>query len=152
MMTGPMRLYARAFTGLLTTTRLDRARLSAVLLDSNYVPDMHSHGRYSDIQGFELVGGTYKPVPVTGPRVEAVPGGAAFYTDPILWPEPSDLMPARYLALVTGNAAALKQDDPLFALLDLVPLGGAVEAQRGSLQVSAGAGGWFALTNDSNPA
>jgi hypothetical protein len=147
-----MRLYASAYADLLGALRLDRMHLSALLLNSHYAPDMDNHSRYSDIRGFELVGGTYKPVPVTGVRVDVVPGGAAFFTDPILWREPSDLMPARYLALVTGVATALKADDPLFALLDLVPMGGAVEAQRGSLRVGADEGGWFALTTDSNPA
>ena len=152
MITGPLRLYTPACRGILSgTIRLDRARLAAVLLDAGHVPDFTAHTRFADIASDALSGRDSRPVALTGPRVEAVPGGAAFFSDPVIWPTPSDLPPARYLAFVQGYAGALDMDAPLFGLIDLRPEGGAVEAQRGSLSISPGADGWFAFTTDSNP-
>ena len=152
MITGPLRLYAPACHAILSgTTRLERVRLAAVLLDAGHVPDFTAHTRFSDIAGYALSGRDARPVALAGPRVETVPGGAAFYTDPAIWPAPSDLPPVRYLAFVEGYADALDMDAPLFGLIDLRPEGGAVEAQRGSLSISPGADGWFAFTTDSNP-
>ena len=150
MMTGPMRLYAPTFETLLTQ-RLDSIRLAAVLLDGRYQPDMRLHTTMADVTAFEIAGGTYSPANVNGARVDSVPGGCGFFTDAVLWPAPSDLRPARYMAFVRGAASALGPTDTLFGLVDLAPDGGAVEAQRGSLRISPSATGWFAFTTDSNP-
>ncbi|WP_417451285.1 hypothetical protein [Kordiimonas sp.] len=152
MNTGSMMLYAPAFERLMTgALKLPLVSLSAVLLDGRYEQDVHQHERYSHIAPNELSGGDYKPVGVTGVRVEPVSGGAAFYTDPISWGDPVDLPPARFLALVQGWPGKLRADDALFGFVDLSPVGGAVEAQRGAFSVSPATNGWFALTAPSNP-
>ncbi|WP_262689790.1 hypothetical protein [Kordiimonas aestuarii] len=151
MNTGPMILYAPPFEHLMTgVLRLPLARLSAVLLDGRYVPDMSQHDRYSHITPYELSGGDYGPVAVAGVRVEPVPGGAAFFTDPIIWGDPVDLPPARFLALLMSLPGKPKAEDALFGLVDLSPAGGAVEAQRGAFGVSPPTGGWFTLTAQPN--
>jgi len=144
MLTGSLTLYDSALNALVAGSlpSLQSSPVSAVLLAPAYVPDTVAHARFADMSTHEVKSATEFRLQMTGVSVTV----ATFYSDDLVFGDPITLGPARYLALVLGFSAVLNADSPLLGYCDLVPGGGALEAQRGRFAVTAPAGGWFQLT------
>jgi len=146
MTAGPFLLYDSMLTALVAgaLAPLPEADITAVLLSPAYVPDLAAHTAYGDVSAFEISGGDYHGLRLTGGAVAPLSGAAAAFTsDPISWGDPVSLPPTRYMALVFGLPSALKSSSPLIGVQQLAT--GAVEAVRGAFTVSPPAGGWFHL-------
>jgi|GEM_PF-3866433 len=146
--TGPLQLYDRSLVGLLDGSRklLDEASLTALLLSSNYVPDLAVHRVLADVSAFEVSGGDYRRRSVTGGTILASTGAAAFSTDAISWGDPVTLPPVKYLAICYGALGTLAPDSQLLGVMNLAGDAPSVEAVRSSFSVSSPLGGWFSLT------
>ncbi len=124
---------------------LAEADIAAVLLLPSYAPDASGHMSYADLKAHELAAADYAQVRVTGSVVTPAAGGAFFISDAISWGDPVSFPPFKYMALVLGFAGSLKNADIILGVQDLNTTG-AVEVNRGAVQVSPPSGGWFQIT------
>ncbi|WP_286828751.1 MULTISPECIES: hypothetical protein [Kordiimonas] len=148
MITGPLQLYDQSLVALLDGSRklLDEAKLTALLLNATYVPDLSAHATLADVSGFEIAGGDYHRRSVTGGAIQAATGVAAFTSDAISWGDPVTLPPAKYLAICYGALGTLAPESPLLGVMDLAGSAPSVEAVRSSFRVTPPASGWFTLS------
>jgi len=144
MPSGTLTLFDATLNALLRCAlpSLETAPYTALLLAPGYVPNAATHSVFADVEAFELTSSEAVRVQLTGGLVTA----AAFHSDDIIFGDPVTLGPVRYMALLAGVPAALTSSSILLGVADLLPGGGALEAQRGRFSVSAPAAGWFSLT------
>ncbi|TNE60830.1 MAG: hypothetical protein EP335_17475 [Alphaproteobacteria bacterium] len=122
---------------------LDGAALTAMLLRPDHVPDLAAHCQLADVQAFEMEGGNYRRLALTGARLERVTGGVAFRSDPLIWGDPVDIGPAGYMVLAFGSPAKLVASATLLGIQQLAD--GAVEAVRSRFSIAPADAGWFHL-------
>lgn len=148
MITGPLNLYDKSLVALLDGSRklLDEAKLTAMLLNATYVPDLSAHATLADVSAFEVAGWDYTRRSVTGGAIQASTGAAAFTSDAISWGDPVTLPPAKYLVMAYGALGTLAPDSPLLGVMDLNESAPSVEAVRSSFRVTPPTSGWFALS------
>ena len=132
---------------------LDAVPVSALLLNTNYGPQLETHGTFADLNvaTTEISGGDYARITVrnTGPaRLEPVTGGAAFKTDDVTFTSSGTISDAKFMVLVAGTPGALMSSDPLIGFVDLDESGAAatISATNSEFVVQAPTAGWFSIT------
>lgn len=147
MPSGPLLLYDQALEGLLSGAlpSLETAPLTACLLAPNHQLNLSGHSQFLDVVDDEVPGRDYERVAITGQYIDRSGTVPSFHTDSVNFGNPVTLGPVRYMVFVCGSKGNLNVSSPLLGVLEL-SVGGVVEAQRSSFEISQPAEGWVRLS------